>query len=213
MWRSEAGGVHTHPAQPGLRRESEPHDAAHEHSPRPHDDGDSQHWHALFQSTLALVHFEGAAVLYGFPVVPEVMDACANTECVFSPGVVAPETRSINSMRRQSGNSIHVNMIGGFQTALLLPCPRWGEGRALARAQRRLSSLHRLRHPCHHRLRLLRAPLPWLRFSARLHLRQLCKLLCKPWTARPPSAGVSHRFCAKNSPTYIFTTSTSSFTH
>jgi hypothetical protein len=63
----------------------------------------------------------------GFPCTVELVAACAGTQCCFSPGVDPPPSRSIKSLRRQVGNSMHVNMIGAFQSVLLFALPMLGD--------------------------------------------------------------------------------------
>ena len=50
----------------------------------------------------------------GFPVSSSMQQACGGVACQFSDGVVGPTQRAVKSMRNQSGNTIHLNHVGGL---------------------------------------------------------------------------------------------------
>jgi hypothetical protein len=62
----------------------------------------------------------------GFPVRAEDVRACADVQCMFSRGAEAAVTRTLCSMKNQCGNSMHVNVVGAYQTAILIALPQLG---------------------------------------------------------------------------------------
>lgn len=61
----------------------------------------------------------------GFPCAVEHARA-AGAECPFTRGKAPPATRSLRSQKNQCGNSMHVNVIGAYQSALLFVLPSLG---------------------------------------------------------------------------------------
>lgn len=63
----------------------------------------------------------------GFPITAECQEATGGARCQFSNGVEGPKFRTVKSARKQSGNTIHLNHIGGWTLLTIFKFPHLDE--------------------------------------------------------------------------------------